>query len=499
MIETNGRAKMQRTGAVCTLATVLAAGCADLPDHTSNLDLYEQRMAFTGGINRSDWPSFSLLRDSANQKIAKRCIEGASHRDLAALDVPNLEDRLAALLEGNVLISQGDMYTTGFPVITGDRRERLDSIAVSAAGTLEPLADSMIGVLREAFQEEHLLFHLLWSRVIDEIWFESWQHLYPDQPGPPDVVWIVHPAHPYAVGTNYLGLPGGGNLALTWSEQFTDHLSALSEIRFDLYQSAWNLSVADTAARRSLETFGFVDDEDTFTGFAYRDGDDFDDLVERLRDRYAEAVAAACDVDSAGEVLGLDIGETYVVLLHEVAYALFEQLSGSGSLTVPPALLEGGSTRLAKNLASLVLDRPPGIEDEALALFMKAGWHGTPEGVEKFKEVLVDKPDDPNILLYLGMSLYDLESYDEAIQTFQRLSLVTARDSTRADMPDWCSIWIGHIHDVTGNREQALRFYRPVAESGDSLQMRQFGQYNIGPTTAKAWAGERITAPWERR
>ena len=65
-------------------------------------------------------------------------------------------------------------------------------------------------------------------------------------------------------------------------------------------------------------------------------------------------------------------------------------------------------------------------------------------------------------------------------------------------MRDWGRIWSAQMYDLLGERDQALELYRIVASSGDTQQM-QFGQYNIGPVTARDWAKQRLESPFTRR
>jgi hypothetical protein len=65
-------------------------------------------------------------------------------------------------------------------------------------------------------------------------------------------------------------------------------------------------------------------------------------------------------------------------------------------------------------------------------------------------------------------------------------------------MKDWGRIWAAHMHDLLGEREQALAIYREVAKSEDTSQM-MFGQYDLGPIAARDWAKERLDTPFTRR
>lgn len=150
-------------------------------------------------------------------------------------------------------------------------------------------------------------------------------------------------------------------------------------------------------------------------------------------------------------------------------------------------------------LASLELEQPPSLTDEAMALFMKSGWHGNEEVIKKFRDVLNKTPDNLEVLLYLGLSLYDMKRYSESIDIFKRLMNLTENKKNELIKYDWSQIWIGHIYDVLGEREKALSCYKNVLNSNHESGNLMMGQYNIGPITAKDWVEKRIKESFTRK
>ena len=61
---------------------------------------------------------------------------------------------------------------------------------------------------------------------------------------------------------------------------------------------------------------------------------------------------------------------------------------------------------------------------------------------------------------------------------------------------DWARIWIGHVHDVRGDRAAALAAYREVLERSRDSGRLTMSQYGIGPVTAKEWARQRLDTPF---
>jgi tetratricopeptide (TPR) repeat protein len=171
-------------------------------------------------------------------------------------------------------------------------------------------------------------------------------------------------------------------------------------------------------------------------------------------------------------------------------------MRASGRLDVPQLLLGGGERRDAVRLVSVVLDQPPRPADEAVALYMRNGWHGSPEVVEALRRALRAQPDDLETLWYLGLSLYDVGQHRQALRVFQGLADATRGDTAQALKHDWARVWAGHALDALGERERALTFYQSVLDSPAGSEPLQMGQYGIGPISATDWARRRLETPF---
>lgn len=473
--------------------------CTKSFDIKNDLDIYKGASYFTGGFSKKPYPKMRLLKDELNHKIAKICIHSATIEDLKKLNIEDLSHRLNILIEGNVLISTDQRYSLTFPVIVGENRKAMADIVTKAAEELSPFVESIINKLKlELKRNEHILFHILWSRVIDEVWFDAFNLSFPEEK-PPKVIWVMYPEHPFAVGTNYYGLPGRGSLALTWSDNFAEHLTAFDELRFELHQAAWKKEITNIQAKEKMKEFGIFDMNGRFSVFSYKRSEKLDQILTDLTREYASEVSKIYDYTALSEKFDIPYDELFVIVLHETAYEVFEKLYKSDKLTIPKILLHEDSKKNSIQLASLELEQPPSLTDEAMALFMKSSWHGNEEVIKKFREVLNKTPDNLEVLLYLGLSLYDLKRYSESIDIFKRLMNLTENNKNELIKYDWSQIWIGHIHDVLGEREKALSCYRNVLNSNHESGNLMMGQYNIGPITAKDWAEKRIKEPFTRK
>ncbi len=483
---------------VAALAAVLAGGCGG-PQVSEDLNVPEAASYFSGASNRERTPRLGLLRDSTNNRITVACIAGISVSQLEAPAIDDLDERLRVLTEGKVLKIADGRCSPAFPVFVGRDREVLAGIADAGAADLRPLVGRLIGRLEsELGDRREMLFHLLWSRVIDVIWSDAWDLAFSDDELPV-VAWVAQPPHSFTVGTNYAFLPGDASLAITWSPNFSEHLSRFPDFNYELLLAAWGEEIEDVEAKAELEAYGVLDRSGESRLFSYPDGAHLDEALGEMAMEYAAAVAVAYDWEEVAQRLGIHPGDAFVVLLHELAYAIFEDLYEAAVLEIPSLLLRRGGTERAVELVSVVRGEPPAPSDKAMALYMKNGWHGSAEVVAQFREVLRTDPDDVELLWYLGLSLYDIEEYGEAVWAFGRVLDLAEGDPDRLFERDWSRIWIGHVCDVTGQRERAVTYYQSVLDSPETSGRGMMGQYNIGPVDVKEWAAQRLETPFARR
>jgi hypothetical protein len=471
----------------------LTAACsAQAPSDV--IQLYDAEWYFSSG-NPARVARLSLLRDSVNNRIANMCLAGTPVAHLAA---PDIDRRLQDLTKGRVLRVQDGICRVAFPVFLGRRRDSLATVAAQIAVALEDQAAQTVRALRAAGVDDRMAFHLLWSRVIDRIWDEAWERsgLAGDLPA---VAWVLSPPHRYAVGTNYMQVAGGGSLALTWAPPFQEHLSPLSDAAWDLTRIAWHRALDGDSTVPALTTYGVVDAEGQSHLFAYPIGGRVDRLRDSLAVEYASVAGRSCDWEREAHRFEVQAGDLFVVLLHEAAYEVFEHLDRSGELTVP-GLLTGGSDRSqAVYLMSIATGSPLTPLDEAMAAYRRAGWHGTPEAVDHFRRYLAEHPEDADASFFLGLSIFDLREWDDAIAALTRTEALTRGDTAQRMRYDWARIWIGHVHDVRGDRAAALAAYREVLERSRDSGRLTMSQYGIGPVTAKAWARQRLDTPFRLR
>jgi tetratricopeptide (TPR) repeat protein len=454
------------------------------------------RAAYFSGQDDRRAPRLRLLEDSVSHRLAEACLRSATRRDLERLGIADLEQRLDTLVGGHVVRRSGSGCEAGFPVFFGAKRRILRDLAAAGAGRVRPVVESLLPSLTALLgQRRDMVFHVLWSRVMDEAWDAAWRRAFPEDTLPL-VVWVTYPEHPRAVGTNYSSVPGGGSLALTWSPRFTEHLAALDSLSLELRQLAWGRAVADSAAQARLADLGMLDTQGRSRVFAYPAKSPLDSALRRMAEAYGATAADALDWPDAARRLGYDARDVFVVLLHQVAYDVLAELEAGKRLEVPQAVPQGAPAADAARLTSLVLGRPPGPTDEALTAYARNGWHGSAEVVRLLREAVRRDARDPETRWYLGLSEFDVAAYRDAIVTFTALATLTADDAAHRLEYDWARLWIGQAHDALGERSQAIAVYRRVLATGDTAAAMQMGQYGIGPVTARDWARQRLASPF---
>lgn len=495
------RRRMIQSSPLFVFLILFLSGVLSARNQQAKINLYDKMSSFSGrGVTRYPWPRrLEMLKESLNNEIGLACIDGATLSDLQRLGISDLPKRLSRLLDGHVLVERNGRYHLTMPVLMGKGREIIGHAVRERAPALRPCVERILSELRsEVKGNEPIVFHLLWSRIIDESWEMIWRECFSDGSYLPAVTWVIEPEHAFAVGTNSSSLPGGGSFSFTWSYN-TENLAAdLWTFGLPLYKAARELPLKQDE-RKKLQTYGFLDAK---TGrnktFHYERRDSLDSFFERMQARYASEASRAYDFRSLARMVDVDPGELLIILLHETAYELFENLERTGTLRFPEALRTGEPAAESVNIMSLQLGHSPKWKEEVDLLLMENEWKADANVVDLLRRTVEKDPGNLDVLWALGLACYDVKNYAASLQAFQKFKALTekARDTATITRHDWSSIWIGHMYDLTGERERAVAEYKKVLSSTSTMQM---SQYRIGPITAGEWARQRIEKPFERR
>jgi tetratricopeptide (TPR) repeat protein len=495
------RRRMIRSSPLFIFLILFLSGVLSARNQQAKINLYDKMSGFSGGgVTRYPWPRhLEMLKESFNNEIGLACIDGATLSDLQRLGISDLPKRLSQLLDGHVLVERNGRYHLTMPVLMGKRREIIGHAVRERAPALRPCVERILSQLRsEVKGNEAIVFHLLWSRIIDESWEMIWRGCFSDGSYLPAVTWVIEPEHPFAVGTNSSSLPGDGSFSFTWSYNMENLAAGLWTLGLPLYKAARGLPL-NQDERKRLQTYGFLDAK---TGrnktFYYERGDRLDLFFERMRARYASEASRAYDFKSLARMVDVDPGEFLIILLHETAYELFNNLDRSGTLRFPEVLRTGELAAKSLDLMSLQLGHPPKWKEEVDLLLMENGGRADANVVDHLRRTVEKDPGNLDALWALGLACYDVKNYASSLETFQKFNALTekARDEVAITTHDWSYIWMGHIYDLIGERERAVAEYKKVLSSTATMQM---SQYQIGPITAGEWARQRIEKPFERR
>jgi len=326
------------------LATHLTAAASDPID----------RMMFFGGSQPNHIPRHidTLFSNAVARQIAIACLPGASMQQLQTLGVSDLQSHIDHLVKDSLLTLRNGKYFLTVPVFVGARRDRLRQITDSGAAKLAPAVAKMISRLQEKLKAHpEMVFHILWSRVIDANWWPLFQSQFTDRPSPPSLAWIVEPVHPYQVGTNFWSMQNEDELAVTWGYGCEDCLENIDTYRPYLIGKS-SAPVPPDSARLSLQSHGYIDASSRPAIFSYGTDDGLDSLMQFLKDDYAVAMHNVYDYPALSREFGIPTDDFFVILMHETAYSLFENLDISGKLSFPILLIRGDNKSCVR-LASI--------------------------------------------------------------------------------------------------------------------------------------------------
>jgi hypothetical protein len=301
-------------------------------DATANLNLASDSLTFCMSGKCESLPDTSLFNDAINNSIGKACMHNVRVSQLT--HIADLNRRLSDLRKGNAIVLRNGRCSLTFPVIVGRRRTRVRTIAQAAVVTLRPKVKSMVQRLYASVpQRPELVFHLFWSRVIDDVWEKAWKAAFGQSPLP-DATWSIFPQHPFTVGTYSYPLPGNGWLALTLNSNSWKYKNVVVDLAPALNRLAWarNISLKDES---QLQQLGLLDSDKKFRVFTYQAGDRFDQLLQQMISEYATVLAGSYDYQALARALEVSPQHTFCMLLHETAYVLLDDLRRSGDLKVP--------------------------------------------------------------------------------------------------------------------------------------------------------------------
>jgi tetratricopeptide (TPR) repeat protein len=141
----------------------------------------------------------------------------------------------------------------------------------------------------------------------------------------------------------------------------------------------------------------------------------------------------------------------------------------------------------------LIYPPPEPKEMEVAGEITGLPWTGIGERArEAYERALNAGLKSGSLWFKLGLTLYDGDYYNEALEAFKR-----AEELSNEPLDAFASVvWQGHVLDLLGKRVEALEFYRRAKEMRVELKM-QHDQYRM--IINREWVDERLKNPFQRK
>ncbi len=162
------------------------------------------------------------------------------------------------------------------------------------------------------------------------------------------------------------------------------------------------------------------------------------------------------------------------------------RISGYG----PPP--EDFKERLEKARYEEITILPP---DEYMQTIYELPWTGAGEdALIAYQTVKRLRPQNMaiNLVLKLGLILFDGAYYEESFEVFESLPEINPSNTNLIV----ALIWMGHLEDLNGNREIALQYYKEALTYDFKGTIMRHDQYGI--KINRNWIEERIKTPFRR-
>ncbi len=127
--------------------------------------------------------------------------------------------------------------------------------------------------------------------------------------------------------------------------------------------------------------------------------------------------------------------------------------------------------------------------------FFGWGWNSSQKISKRYSREWLMMFEEPTSYLRTGFALYDMENYAEALFVFEKMQSVAIEKGQKSH-EGLALIWQGHMLDLLGNREKAIKRYSQAAGMNleDTWSHAQYDlKYSLSP-----YARERMKEPFKR-
>ena len=296
-------------------------------------------------------------RDKESRSIMNSIINGSSYMELNQQFPDSLDIKLSRLIKGKVIQKEEDHYEVLIPVLIGAKRSELKTLIREKVKGENEFINDLINPLTNLLSDRpEMVFHFLWSRIIDNCWWDLYNSEFKTKTGPPSLAFIVYPFHPFQCGTNFDNTSDNSQIAITWSYSLFEEFSNLPPTA-----SFYNLVLNKPVSEKDKSFFlkhGFINSDNVSKLFVYSDGSKLDLLCDSLRKRYIDKLKGMFNYQELSKVYHIPSDDLFMLMSHEIVYEFFELLhEGKKSLFIP-IIRENNPDQNFSSLISIRLHKP---------------------------------------------------------------------------------------------------------------------------------------------
>lgn len=276
-------------------------------------------------------------KDKNARLIMNAILGGASEEQLKQQFPDSLEIELNKLIDGKVIRRNNNHLETTFPVLIGESRKKMMDLIHKKVSDLNISMESLIKPLEVALKDNpKMVFHFLWSRVMDDCWWNWYNSEFKTKKGPPSIAFIVFPQHPFQCGTNSDYTSDNSQFAFSWSYNLFDEFFTLPSTK-SFYDLALNKPISEKDKNFYIR-YGLLDSNNRAKIYYYYEGSELDKTCNALKSKYIKIVRGMFDYQQLSNEFHIPADELFLVISHEVAYEIFSMLNEKATSVYIPIL-----------------------------------------------------------------------------------------------------------------------------------------------------------------
>lgn len=320
-----------------TLAILLSLTCVAQVDYWADL-------VYFSGCPINHIPKGITIpdKDKRARAIMNAILTGTTEEQLKKQFPDSLESELSKLLQGNVIIPKDGHFEVTFPVLIGKNRNKMNDIVHQKVLSLNISIDSLIAPLALALKNHpQMIFHFLWSRIMDDCWWNLYNSEFKTDQGPPSITFIVYPPHPMQCGTNSDYSSDNSQFAFSWSYNLFNELFTIPSTS-SFYSLVINEPIPEND-RVFFHKHGLLDSNNVSKIFSYHENDSLDYLCDKLKVKYITMIKGVFDYQKLSREFLIPADELFLVVTHEIAYEIFKILNDKKSSIYIPILKDNNA------------------------------------------------------------------------------------------------------------------------------------------------------------